>query len=55
MVTSGPAYLYFFPTGMTERAVIHLADDSQNAYTLLVEGLLGTVKVLPSYVEETLE
>ncbi|RME21872.1 MAG: prepilin-type N-terminal cleavage/methylation domain-containing protein [Deltaproteobacteria bacterium] len=54
-VTAGKAYLYFFPTGMTEKAYVHLADDDQQAYTLVVESLLGTVKVYPSYIEEPLE
>ena len=54
-VSAGKAYLYFFPTGMTEKAYIHLADDNQQAYTLVVESLLGTVKIHPSYIEEPLE
>jgi general secretion pathway protein H len=50
-VTAGKAYLYCFPTGMTERAVIHLVDDDQDVYTLSVEALLGSVKIYPQYVE----
>lgn len=50
-VTTGQVYLYCFPTGMTEQAVIHLVDDDQDVYTLSVEGLLGSVKIYPHYVE----
>jgi general secretion pathway protein H len=50
-VTAGRAYLYFFPSGQTERAVVHLMDEDENVYTLQVEGLTGRVKILPEYVE----
>ena len=50
-VTAGRAYLYCFPTGMTERAVIHIGDDAEDAYTLVVQALTGVVKIHPGYVE----
>jgi len=50
-VTAGRAYLYCFPTGMTERAVIHLVDEDDNAYTLWVYPLTGRVKIHPEYIE----
>jgi prepilin-type N-terminal cleavage/methylation domain-containing protein len=50
-VTAGQAYLYCFPTGMTERAVVHIGDDAEDTYTLVVEALTGVVKVHPEYVE----
>lgn len=50
-VTGGQAYLYCFPTGMTERAVIHLIDEDGNAYTLWVYPLTGRVKIHAEYVE----
>lgn len=50
-VTAGRAYLYCFPTGMTERAVIHIGDDAEDAYTLVVEALTGVVKIHPEYIE----
>lgn len=50
-VTTGQAYLYCFPTGMTERAVIHLIDEDDNPYTLWVYPLTGRVKIYPEYVE----
>ena len=50
-VTVGQAYLYCFPTGMTEQAVIHMGDEDEDVYTLQVEGLLGSVKIDSHYVE----
>ena len=50
-VSAGRAYLYCFPTGMTERAVIHIGDDAEDAYTLVVEALTGVVKIHPEYIE----
>jgi prepilin-type N-terminal cleavage/methylation domain-containing protein len=50
-VTIGQAYLYCFPTGMTEQAVIHMGDGDEDVYTLQVEGLLGSVKIDSHYVE----
>ena len=50
-VTAGQAYLYCFPTGMTERAVIHIGDDAEDSYTLVVEALTGVVKIYPEYLE----
>jgi general secretion pathway protein H len=50
-VTAGRAYLYCFPTGMTERAVIHIGDDTEDTYTLVVKALTGLVKIHPEYIE----
>jgi type II secretory pathway pseudopilin PulG len=50
-VTAGQAFLYCFPTGMTERAVVHIGDDAEDVYTLVVEALTGVVKIYPEYVE----
>jgi general secretion pathway protein H len=42
----GKAYLYFFPDGHTERALIHLADqDGEQFFTLRVSPLTGQVTV----------
>jgi general secretion pathway protein H len=51
LVSVGQAYLYFFPSGQTERAVIHLVDEDENIYSLQVEGLTGRVRISPEYVE----
>ena len=49
---SGRGYLYFFPMGMTEAAVIHLSDKKgQSFYTLIVHPLTGRVTVKNSFVE----
>ncbi len=46
----GKAYLYFFPDGHTERAIIHLAD-GEDFYTLLVSPLTGKVEVRKGRIE----
>ncbi len=43
--TEGKAYLYFFPDGHTERAMIHVEDTSGDVYTLLVQPLTGRCEV----------
>ena len=51
--TEGKAYLYFFPDGHTERAVIHLGtdkEDEESQYTLLVQALTGRVEIKPGRV-----
>jgi general secretion pathway protein H len=49
-VTSGPAYLYFFPQGYTERAQVAIRQ-GKNVYTLVVSPLTGKVAVVPDEVE----
>jgi general secretion pathway protein H len=43
-VTSGQAYLYFFPSGETVQALIHLADEDGNVFHLQVDPLTGRVQ-----------
>ena len=50
-VTAGQAYVYLFPTGMAQRAVIHLTDEDENEFTLWVEALTGRVRIYPERVE----
>jgi general secretion pathway protein H len=50
-VTEGRAYLYFFPEGMTERAIIHLADTADGAFSLVVHPLTGRVQIHGGRVE----
>ena len=50
-VTQGRAYLYFYPEGMTERAIIHLADTSDGAYSLVVHPLTGRVQIVGGRVD----
>jgi hypothetical protein len=48
----GRGYLYFFPLGMTEAAVIHLADKQRETfYSLVVHPLNGRVAIKNSYVQ----
>lgn len=49
-VSSGPAYLYFFPQGFTERAQIAVKQGS-NVWTLTVQPLTGKVAVVPDELE----
>ncbi len=52
--TEGRAYLYFWPRGGTERAIVQLAretDKSDQGLTILVSALTGRVKVEPKLVD----
>jgi general secretion pathway protein H len=52
---TGKGYLYFFPMGMTEAAIIHLSDKKgESFYTLIVHPLTGRVTVKNSFVEANL-
>jgi general secretion pathway protein H len=46
----GKAYLYFFPDGHTERAIVRLSQDD-DFYTLLVSPLTGRVDIKPGKIE----
>jgi general secretion pathway protein H len=48
--SSGKAYLYFWSSGQTEEASIHLAQ-SDDVYSLLVSPLTGKVKVVADRVD----
>lgn len=51
-LAEGKGYLYFFPMGMTEAAVIHLSDKKgASFYTLIVHPLTGRVTIKNSLVE----
>jgi general secretion pathway protein H len=51
-VTSGRAYIYFFPLGQTEPAIVTLADSSgEPIYSLVVHPLTGRVKVYDQEVK----
>ena len=50
-VSTGRAFIQFFPTGRAEPAVIHLADADQNMTTLRLNPLTGHVQALDHYVE----
>jgi general secretion pathway protein H len=48
---TGKGYIYFFPMGMTEAAIIHLSDGKEAFYSLVVHPLTGRVSVKNSFVE----
>jgi len=50
-LAEGKGYIYFFPMGMTEAAIIHLSDGKETFYSLIVHPLTGRVSVKNSYVE----
>ena len=53
--SEGRGYLYFFPLGMTEAAIIHLSDAKRETYySLVVHPLNGRVSVKNSFVEPNL-
>jgi general secretion pathway protein H len=50
-VTSGRAYIYFFPMGQTEAAIVHLTDAKGEApYSIVVHPITGRVKIQDRYV-----
>jgi hypothetical protein len=52
----GKGYIYFFPLGMTEAAIVHLTDMKRDAvYSLVVHPLTGRVQIKNSYVQPPLE
>lgn len=51
-VTSGRAYLYFYPLGQTEPAIITLSDASgENVYSLVVHPITGRVRIYNTEVK----
>jgi len=52
----GKGYIYFFPLGMTEAAIVHLTDMKRDAvYSLVVHPLTGRVQIKNFYVQPPLE
>jgi general secretion pathway protein H len=55
-VTKGRAYIYFFPLGQTEPAIVHLSDPSgETIYSLVVHPVTGRVRIVNSYVQPPLD
>jgi general secretion pathway protein H len=51
-VTAGRAYIYFFPMGQTEPAIVHLTDPKgETTYSIVVHPITGRVKIYDHYVE----
>ena len=52
LVTKGRAYIYFFPLGQTEPAIIHLSDPAEDTiYSLVVHPITGRVRIYNEYVK----
>ena len=52
----GQGFIYFFPLGMTEAAIVHLTDKKREAVdSLVVHPLTGRVQIKNSYVEPPLQ
>jgi general secretion pathway protein H len=51
-VTEGRAYIYFFPLGQSEAAIVHLSDeDGETIYSLVIHPITGRVQVFREYVK----
>ncbi|MBI2340434.1 MAG: prepilin-type N-terminal cleavage/methylation domain-containing protein [Deltaproteobacteria bacterium] len=57
LVAEGQAWLYFFPSGQTEMAVIHFSNEEQDAnMSIVVNPITGRCAVKTGYIDyETLE
>jgi general secretion pathway protein H len=55
-MSTGKAYVYFFPLGFTEAAWLHVADkNGEGSFTLALHPLTGMVKVYDQYVAPPLQ
>ena len=55
-LNAGQGFIYFFPLGMTEAAIVHLSDKKRDAvYSLVVHPLTGRVQIKNFYVEPPLQ
>jgi general secretion pathway protein H len=50
-ITQGRAYLYFYPEGMGERAIIYLADQAGTTFSLVAHPLTGRVQITDQRVD----
>jgi general secretion pathway protein H len=51
-VVAGRAYIYFFPMGQTEPAIIHLSDPEGDAvYSIVVHPITGRTKIYNEYIK----
>jgi general secretion pathway protein H len=54
-LTRGRAYLYFYPLGQTEPAIITLTDQTgESVYSLVVHPITGKVKIYNQEVQPNL-
>lgn len=50
-VTEGTCYTIVWPTGWIEPTTLHIKDDEDKPYTMLVEPIAGTVRLEVGYLE----
>jgi prepilin-type N-terminal cleavage/methylation domain-containing protein len=50
-LTQGTVPAYFYPEGYADRAVIHLVDHRNNAYTLAIDPVRGRSDIADGYIE----
>ncbi|HET8759666.1 MAG TPA: prepilin-type N-terminal cleavage/methylation domain-containing protein [Nitrospiria bacterium] len=51
LITSGTAFTQFFPSGAVTRTTIHLKDDADARYTVLVNPVTGRVAIKDGYID----
>lgn len=49
----GTAYTEFVPSGLVESTIIHLENDKERVFTLIIKPLTGNVKVYDRYLKVT--
>jgi prepilin-type N-terminal cleavage/methylation domain-containing protein len=55
-MSSGHGYIYFYPMGLTEAALVYLSDERQETfYTLVVHPLTGRVGINNRYIQAPVE
>jgi len=55
-VAHGRAYIYFFPLGQTEPAIVHLSDPAGGTiYSLVIHPVTGKIRTLNEYVQPPIE
>ncbi len=56
MQSSGKGYIYFFPLGQTEPALVHVTDkEGKTFYSLIVHPLTGRVQIQSGYVQPQIQ
>lgn len=50
-ISSGPATIYFYERGYSDKAIIHIEDEDSNTHSFIVEPFLNRVKMVEGYVE----
>ena len=51
-LTEGTAYTHIFPSGITERTLLHLKDTQKHQLTLVIETITGKTRMLSGHLTE---